>query len=116
MSDAVALLNRLLGGFVSTRRRLEQASSGMTVDDFRSGRVLWGAIGLVGGVATSLLLLTSDPHRSPLMLLVLCGAAMLCGVVLRDYALTQEVAKREHRMLAEFQTVAEMLGVGRWCR
>ena len=83
----------------------------MTVDDFRSEQVLWGAIGLVGGVAASLLLLTSDPHRSPVMLLVLCGAAMLCGVVLRDYALTQEVGKREQRMLAEFPTVAEMLAL-----
>ena len=111
MADAVALLNRVLGGFVSTRRRLEQAGRGMTVDDFRSEQVLWGAIGLVCGVAASLLLLTSNPHRSPVMLLVLCGTAMLCGVVLRDYALTQEVAKREQRMLAEFPTVAEMLAL-----
>jgi tight adherence protein C len=111
MSDAVALLNRVLGGFVSTRRRLEQAGRGMTVDDFRSEQVLWGAIGLMCGVTASLLLLTSDPHRSPVMLLVLCGAAMFGGVVLRDYALTQEVAKREQRMLAEFPTVAEMLAL-----
>lgn len=111
MSDATRLLNRVLGGVASTRRRLEQAGRGMTVDEFRSEQVLWGAVGLLLGVGSSLLMLASDPHRSPLLLLLLCGVTTTSGVVARDWTLSQEVAKREQRMLAEFPTVAEMLAL-----
>jgi tight adherence protein C len=111
MADATRLLNRMLGGVASTRRRLEQAGRGMSVDEFRSEQVLWGAIGLLCGVGVSVLMLASDPHRSPVMLLLLCAIAALAGVVARDYALSQEVAKREQRMMAEFPTVAEMLAL-----
>jgi tight adherence protein C len=111
MGDATRVLDRILGGVASTRRRLEQAGRGMTVEEFRSEQVLWGAVGLLAGVGASLLMLASDPHRSPLLLLLLCLATTLSGVVTRDYALSQEVSKREQRMLAEFPTVAEMLAL-----
>jgi tight adherence protein C len=111
MGDATRVLDRVLGGAGSTRRRLEQAGRQMTVDEFRAEQVLWGAVALLVGVALSLGLLASNPHRSPVMLLVLCFATTLAGVVARDYALTQEVSKREQRMLAEFPTVAEMLAL-----
>jgi tight adherence protein C len=111
MGDATRMLDRVLGGTGSTRRRLEQAGRQMTVDEFRAEQVLWGAIGLLAGVGLSLALLASNPHRSPVMLLLLCFVTSLSGVVARDYALTQEVSKREQRMLAEFPTVAEMLAL-----
>jgi tight adherence protein C len=111
MSDATKLLDRVLGGAATTRRRLEQAGRQLTVDEFRAEQVLWGAIGLLLGVAASILLLAGNPHRSPVMLLILCFASTLSGVVLRDYSLSQEVAARERRMLAEFPTVAEMLAL-----
>jgi tight adherence protein C len=111
MADAIRVLDRLLGGASSTRRRLEQAGRQMSVDEFRAEQVLWGAIGLLLGVGSSLLLLAKNPHRSPIMLVVLCFATALTGVVLRDYRLTQEVGKREQRMLAEFPTIAEMLAL-----
>jgi tight adherence protein C len=111
MGDATRMLDRVLGGTGSTRRRLEQAGRQMTVDEFRAEQVLWGAIGLLAGVGLSLALLASNPHRSPVMLLLLCFVTSLSGVVARDYAITQEVSKREQRMLAEFPTVAEMLAL-----
>jgi tight adherence protein C len=111
MGDATRLLDRLLGGAGSTRRRLEQAGRRMTVDEFRAEQVLWGAVGLLAGVGLSIALLASNPHRPPALFLLLCFVTALSGVVLRDYALTQEVAKREQRMLAEFPTVAEMLAL-----
>jgi tight adherence protein C len=101
----------MLGGAGSTRRRLEQAGRRMTVDEFRAEQVLWAAIGLLAGVGLSIALLASNPHRPPALFLLLCFVTTLSGVVLRDYALTQEVAKREQRMLAEFPTVAEMLAL-----
>jgi len=111
MGDATKLLDRVLGGAVTTRRRIEQAGRQMTVDEFRAEQVLWGAIGLLLGVAASILLIADNPRRSPAMLVILCFASTLTGVVLRDYALTQEVTTRERRMLAEFPTVAEMLAL-----
>ncbi|MGH8890189.1 MAG: type II secretion system F family protein [Acidothermaceae bacterium] len=111
MGDATRVLDRVLGGAGSTRRRLDQAGRQMSVDEFRAEQVLWAAIGLLAGVGTSILLLASNPRRSPAMLVVLCFACTLAGVVLRDSALTQEVTKRERRMLAEFPTIAEMLAL-----
>ena len=83
----------------------------MTLEDFRSEQVLWGAVGLLGGVGASILLLAGNPHRPPLLLILLCVVAAIAGVIARDYALTQEVSRRERRILAEFPTVAEMLAL-----
>ncbi len=111
MGDAIRVLDRMLGGVATTRRRLEQAGRQMSVEEFRAEQVLWSAIGLLVGVISSLLMLADNPHRSPILLLVLCLASTLGGVVARDYMLGQEVSKREQRMLAEFPTVAEMLAL-----
>jgi tight adherence protein C len=111
MADTTKLLDRILGGVASTRRRLEQAGRGMTLEEFRSEQVLWGAIGLLVGVGLSLVLLAENPHRPPVLLLLLCLISATSAVVARDYALTQEVSRRERRMLAEFPTVAEMLAL-----
>lgn len=111
MGDTVRLLDRMLGGAANTRRRLEQAGREMTVDEFRAEQVLWGSIGLLLGVGLSIAMLASNPHRPAVLLLLLCFVTTLSGVVARDFALTQEVAKREQRMLAEFPTIAEMLAL-----
>jgi tight adherence protein C len=111
MGDTVKFLDRVLGGAGTTRKRLEQAGRQMTVEEFRAEQVLWGSIGLFVGVALSTGLLASNPHRPAPLLLLLCFVTTLSGVVIRDFALTQEVARRERRMLAEFPTVAEMLAL-----
>lgn len=111
MADTVKLLDRMLGGAGNTRRRLEQAGRQMTVDEFRAEQVLWGSIGLFIGVALSVTMLATNPHRPAVLLLLLCFVTTLSGVVARDVALTQEVARREQRMLAEFPTIAEMLAL-----
>lgn len=111
MGDTVRLLDRVLGGAANTRRRLEQAGRQMTVDEFRAEQVLWGSIGLLLGVALSIAMLASNPHRPAPLLLLFCFVTTLTGVVVRDFALTQEVAKREQRMLAEFPTIAELLAL-----
>jgi tight adherence protein C len=111
MGDAVRLLDRVLGGAGTTRKRLEQAGRQMTVEEFRAEQVLWGSVGLLIGVTLSVGLLASNSHRPAPLLLLLCFVTSLSGVVVRDVVLTQEVAKREQRMLAEFPTVAEMLAL-----
>ncbi len=111
MADAIRLLDRVLGGVASTERRLAQAGRRMTLQEFRSEQVLWGAVGLLVGVGASVLLLAGNPHRPPALLVVFCVITAIFGVVARDFALTREVARRERRMLAEFPTVAEMLAL-----
>jgi tight adherence protein C len=111
MADATRMLNRVLGGVASTRRRLEQAGREMTIEEFRAEQVLWGAVGLLVGVGLGVLMLAGNPHRPPVLLLLLCLVTAASGVVARDYSLTQEVSRREQRMLSEFPTVAEMLAL-----
>jgi tight adherence protein C len=111
MADAIRLLDRVLGGVASTQRRLAQAGRRMTLQEFRSEQVLWGAVGLLAGVGASVLLLAANPNRPPVVLVVFCVVTAVSGVVARDFALTREVARRERRMLAEFPTVAEMLAL-----
>jgi tight adherence protein C len=111
MGDATRFLNRTFGGAASIRRRLDQAGRSMTVDEFRAEQVLWGAVGLLLGVVLSVALLAGNAHRSPVLALLVCVVAMVFGVVARDYALTQEVGRREARMISEFPTVAEMLAL-----
>ena len=52
------LLERVLGGAASVRRRLEQAGRGMTLEEFRAEQVVWGGGGLLAG-------LVAEPVLSP---------------------------------------------------
>ena len=111
LADAVRLLERVLGGAGSVRRRLEQAGLPTTVEEFRVEQVVWGAAGLLAGVVVMLLLLARSSHRSPVPLLLLCLISAATGVLARDSWLTHQVREREQRMTAEFPTVAELLAL-----
>ncbi|MGW5361593.1 type II secretion system F family protein [Actinopolymorpha pittospori] len=105
-----SMLERVLGGGVVIRRRLQQAGLDMAVEEFRVEQLIWGAIGFAGALAASLLLLVSR-GTNPIPLLILCVAAFVIGVLLRDRRLVEQVKKREVRMMAEFPTVADMLAL-----
>src|SRR5947209_16245043 len=77
LGDAVRLIERVLGGSVSVRRRLEQAGLETSVEEFRVEQVIWGAGGLLAGVLLMLLLLARSSHPSPVPLLLLC---IICTV------------------------------------
>lgn len=108
--DAARVLEGVLGGSASVRRKLEQSGSASTLEQFRAEQVLWGAAGLGSSLAVSLLLVGSGRGK-PVPLLLLCLLASVAGVVARDYWLGQQVARREQRMITEFPTVAEMLAL-----
>ncbi len=108
---AVPLLDRVLGGAPSVRRRLAQAGRDTTLERFRLEQLAWGAAGLAGALAFSLLLLTTATVRRPGALVVLCALAAVGGVLARDRMLSREVAVREARMMAEFPTLAELLAL-----
>ena len=100
----------VLGGTASVRRRLERAGSTTDADQFRAEQVIWGAAAFAGCLAPALLLLASG-RGSPVALLVLCAIGGVVGVLARDWWLSQQVARREARLMAELPTVAELLAL-----
>ena len=108
--DASRLIDRVLGGSVSARHRLEQAGRGMTLEELRAEQVLWGGAGLLAGLGLSVFFAANRGFR-PVPLLILCLVATVSGVLLRDRWLSREVEQREQRMMAEFPTIAELLAL-----
>lgn len=110
IADAGRLVERLLGGTATVRRRLDQTGSGMSVEQFRAEQVVWGVIGLGVGLAAALVVgLTRGAAALPMAALVVIGS--LTGVLLRDQVLSWAVDTREARMMQEFPTVAELLAL-----
>jgi tight adherence protein C len=110
LRDAVRLVDRIVGGQASVRRRLASLDSPMTVEQFRAGQVLWGALATAAGLGIGLLAVVFG-QTNPLtlvLLLVVCAAG---GVLARDWWLSQEVAKRDADILSEFPVIAEMLAL-----
>jgi tight adherence protein C len=111
LRDLAARVDRTVGGTVSVRRRLDQAGRDMSVEQFRVEQVLWGAGGLLAGLLVAVAAELHGSRANPLGYLILAAVFVLAGVLIRDRALTSEVARREVRMIAEFPTVAEMLAL-----
>jgi tight adherence protein C len=110
LAGGAELLERIVGGGASVRRRLNQSCSELTLHEFRVEQLIWAAAAFAGAVGVSLLLLGSDA-RSPVLLVVFCAASAVGGVVARDHRLTKAVRDREQRILAEFPTVADLLAL-----
>lgn len=108
---AADLVERVLGGATTVRRRLERADLDLTVHEFRVQQVLWGVIGFAGAAALGVLRMLMAPTSSALTWLVVCAIAFVSGVLVRDTWLTSQVRARERRILAEFPTVAELLAL-----
>lgn len=107
---AADVVGDVLGGTASVDRRLARLGSPMTVDDFRVRQVVWGAAGLGAGFAVSLLLWSSGRTTVPL-LLVICGAGFVGGVLACDQHLSSRVTAREREMQEEFPVVADLLAL-----
>jgi tight adherence protein C len=99
-----------LGGSVSVARRLLRAGQAPDVDRFRAEQVVWGVVGLAGGLAlASLVWFGQGGSVLRPLLIVVCSAG--AGVVARDQWLTHEAQVREQRILSEFPTIAELLAL-----
>ena len=108
--DAVRMVDRLVGGQTSVRRRLDSLGSTTTVEQFRADQVLWGAVGTAAGLGVGLLAVLFG-HTNPIALVLLIFGCGIGGILARDWWLSQTVAKRDTEILSEFPVVAEMLAL-----
>lgn len=110
LRSAADLVERVLGGSSSVRRRLRRAGLDRTVQDFRTEQVVWGLVGF--GVAAAVVLLRALGGVGGVASgAVFCVLGFVCGVFLRDNRLSTQVRTRERRILTEFPTVAELLAL-----
>jgi tight adherence protein C len=107
---AAGVVERVLGGAASVRRRLARAGLDKTVHEFRVEQVLCG-LGGFAVVAAYCLLTTLGGHGDTVGSLFLCAAGLASGVLARDTYLTSQVTSRERRVLAEFPVLAELLAL-----
>jgi tight adherence protein C len=105
-----AAVERVLGGAVSARRRLERAGREPDVDAFRAEQVVWGSLGAAAGlVGAGLLWIAGSVGAVSAVVIVLLAAAV--GVMARDQSLSRLARAREERILTEFPTIAELLAL-----
>lgn len=107
---AADLVERVLGGATSVRRRLARAGLDKTVHDFRVEQVLWG-VGGFAVVAGYCLLTALGGRGDTVSSLVLCLVGFATGVLARDTYLSSQVTVRERKVLAEFPVLAELLAL-----
>jgi tight adherence protein C len=110
LRSAADLVERVLGGAASVRRRSERADIDKSVHEFRIEQVQWGLAGFAIAAAYAVVRQLSDPG-SAVASIVLCGIGFVVGVLARDQHLTGQVRARERRIIAEFPTVAELLAL-----
>ena len=110
LRSAAEVVERVLGGAASVRRRLERADLDRTVHEFRVEQVLWGMAGFAVTAAYGVIRALADPG-SALASVVLCAIGFAAGVLARDQHLTGQVRARERRIIAQFPTVAELLAL-----
>ena len=104
------IVERVLGGATSVRRRLDRAGLALTVADFRVQQVVWGLAGF-GLAAGWALVATLDGDGGVVSAALLCVVGFAVGVIWRDYHLTGQVRDRERQIVREFPTVAELLAL-----
>lgn len=107
---AADLVERVLGGTTSVRRRLQRAGLDRTVQDFRIEQVVWGLVGFAAAAAVVLLRALGGVGSIGTGA-VFCALGFVCGVLLRDNRLSTQVTNRERQVLVEFPTVAELLAL-----
>jgi tight adherence protein C len=111
LRTGVGVLERVLGGTVGVRRRLEYAGGDRSVEQFRIEQLASGGAGLLAGIGLSLVLLAEGRVQQPAALAVVSVLAGLAAVLARDRALSRQVRQRADRMMVEFPTLAELLAL-----
>lgn len=103
-------IERVVGGEMSIRRRLDRAGLALSTHEFRVQQVLWGLVAFACAAAVLLFRALSRPV-DPVGALLLCAGAFVLGALLRENHLTTQVRRREREIVAEFPTIAELLAL-----
>lgn len=111
LTDGARFVDRVLGGRVAVRRRLDALGAGTAVEDFRVEQVVWGGLGLLAGGLATVVVASVSGSLNLLSAALVCVGGLVSGVLGRDWWLTQQVRKREELLLAEFPVVAELLAL-----
>ena len=111
LSEAIALLERVVGGSGSVRRRLDGLGRRSTVEDFRIEQVLWGVAAMVLAALVTLGLGILRGGVAPVLVVLVALGGLVAGVLGRDWWLGRELERREQAMLAEFPVVADLLAL-----
>ncbi len=110
LGSAANLVERVMGGSTSVRRRLTRAALDQTVHEFRIEQVLWGLVGFAAMAAVGLLRALGG-QVNPIGSLLLCAFGFAVGVMARDNRLGSQASNRERQIVLEFPTVAELLAL-----
>jgi len=111
LGEVVSVLERVVGGATSVRRRLGGLGSRLTVEEFRIEQVVWGACGMLVGALIVGLAGLLNGHVDVVLVGGAAIAGLLGGVLGRDWWLSQELQRREQAMLAEFPVLADLLAL-----
>ena len=111
LAEAVAFLDRVVGGAPSVRRRLAGLGGEGTVEEFRVEQVVWAGLGLLVGAASGLLLARLRGDVNVVLVVGAAIAGLVAGVLGRDWWLSQQLNRREAQMLAEFPVIADLLAL-----
>jgi tight adherence protein C len=111
VGDGARLVDRVVGGRAAVRRRLDALASDTSVEEFRIEQVVWGGLGLLAAAVVAAVGSLAAGSTNVLSIGLLCIAGVVGGVLGRDWWLTQQVARREEVLLAEFPVVAELLAL-----
>ncbi len=103
-------LERISGGSAAVRRRLDQLGGRRSVEQFRAEQMLAGVAGAAVAAGVALLTMLARGF-SPIPVVALVVVGTLLGVLGRDQVLSQQVRRRDERILAEFPAVAELLAL-----
>ncbi len=110
ITRTAGVVEKVLGGSASVRRRLRRAGIDQNVHEFRVQQVVWGLCGFAIAATYSVLRSLQDPSGA-VGLMILCVAAFGTGVILCDNRLSSRVKTHERQLLLEFPVIAELLAL-----
>ncbi|EFQ82801.1 bacterial type II secretion system domain protein F [Aeromicrobium marinum DSM 15272] len=110
LTSVASRLGELVGSSESVQRRLDRASGGGTLDEFRFRQLVWTA-GTLAAAGSLSGLVWWERRSGAVALLAFSLIAAIGGALVCDQRLSAEVRRREQAMTEEFPAVADLLAL-----
>lgn len=111
VGDLVRMVDRLVGGSGSVRRRLGGLGGNTSVEEFRIEQVVWGVVAMLAGAGLVAAATAIRGGADPLLVGASALVSLVSGVLARDWWLGRQLERRERAMLAEFPVVADLVAL-----